>query len=412
MMHYKGTLKSIPEVARELHVDAILEGSVSRSPDRVHIRAQLIRAEPEEHIWAETYDRPQKDEVTLQGELAQQIASAIRAELTEGERADLARPRTVDPEAHSLYLRGRYFWNKRDLEGFKKAAEYFQAAIQRDPNYAAAYAGLADAYLFQGQPGGQKQAAAKARPFAEKALQLDDHLAEAHASLGLIARDFDWDWPEMERRLRRALEINPNYATAHQWYGDGYLTSEGRIEESLIELRKAQQLDPLSAIIAADIAKQLYYLRRYDEAIAQIRTVFELDPKFLVAHLVLERCYVAKGMYAEAASELETVKDAIEPGRFLNEQIYVHARGCRKEQAKRELAALLTSPALQFSDPAFIAMDFAGLEDRGSAFQWLDKARLASSPPATGIKVDVVWDPLRSDSRYPQFLKNMRLDSN
>ena len=411
MMRYKGTNKSIPEVARELHVDAVLEGSVSRSADRVQVRAQLIRANPEEHIWAESYDRPVKDEVTLQGELAQQIANAIRAELTAGERAELSRPRPVDPEAHSLYLKGRYFWNKRNADGYRKAAEYFQAAIQRDPNYAAAYAGMADAIVFLGEPGGQKAAAAKARPFAEKALQLDDQLAEAHASLGLIARDFDFDWAEMERDLKRALEINPNYATAHQWYGDAYLNPEGRLEEALLETRKAQELDPLSAIIATDVAKQLYYLRRYDEAIVQVRKALELDPQFVLAHLVLARSYMGKGMYADAGSELEVVKDGCEPERYLAETSFLHARAGDKEKARQLLQQLMTLSSRASIDPIWIAMSFAGLDDRDNAFQWLEKARLWGSPPATSIKVDMVWDSLRSDRRYAEFVKAMRLDT-
>jgi len=411
MMRYKGTSKSIPEVARELQVDAVLEGSVSRSADRVHIRAQLIRANPEEHIWAESYDRPVKDEVTLQGELAQQIANAIRAELTAGERAELSRPRPVDPEAHSLYLKGRYFWNKRSADGYRRAEEYFQAAIQRDPNYAAAYAGMADAIVFLGEPGGQKAAAAKARPFAEKARQLDDQLAEAHASLGLIARDFDFDWAEMERDLKRALEINPNYATAHQWYGDAYLNSEGRLDEALLETRKAQELDPLSAIIATDVAKQLYDLRRYDEAIVQVRKALELDPQFVPAHMVLARSYIGKGMYAEAGLELEAAKDRCEPERYLAETSFLNARGGDKKKAQLALQQLMTLFSRESVDPVWIAMSYAGLEDRDHTFQWLEKARLWGSPPATSIKVDMVWDCLRSDRRYSEFVKAMRLDS-
>jgi len=411
MMRYKGTNKSIPEVASELHVDAVLEGSISRSPDRVHIRAQLIRASPEEHLWAESYDRPIADEVTVQGELAQQIANAIRAELTAGERAELSRPRPIDPEAHSLYLKGRYFWNKRSPDGYRKATEYFQAAIQRDPNYAAPYAGVADAIVFLGDPAGQKAAAAKARPYAEKALQLDDQLVEAHASLGLIARDYDFDWAELERRLKRALEINPNYATAHQWYGDAYLNPEGRMDEALLELRKAQELDPLSAIIATDLAKQFYFLRRYDEAIAQLRKALELDPQFVQAHMLLQRSLMAKGMFVEAASELESTKSLCAAERYLAEISFLHARAGDKDKARQELQELLTLSSQQSVDPVWAAMALAGLADRDRSFQWLEKARLWGSPPATSIKVDMVWDSLRSDPRYPGFVKAMRLNS-
>ena len=410
MMRYKGTSKSIPDVARELQVDAVLEGSVSRSPDRIHIRAQLIRANPEEHIWAETYDRPLTDEVTLQGELAQQIANAIRAELTAGERAELSRPRPVDPEAHSLYLKGRYFWNKRTPDGYRRAIEFFQTAIQRDPNYAVAYAGMADAIVFLGDPAGQKLAAAKARPFAEKALQLDDQLAEAQASLGLIARDYDYDWPEMERRLKRALEINPNYATAHQWYGDAYLNPEGRLEEALAEARKAQELDPLSAIIATDVAKQFYFLRRYDEAIAQLKKALELDPAFPAAQVLLQRVYTAKGMYAEASAELERVKDKCEPERYLAEKTFLHARAGQKKEAQQDLQQLLMLSSKESFDPVWLAMAYSVLDDRDNAFQWLEKARQWGSPPATSIKVDIVWNSLRSDRRYSEFVKAMRLD--
>ncbi len=410
MMRYKGTSKSIPEVARELQVDAVLEGSVSRSPDHIHIRAQLIRANPEEHIWAESYDRPLTDEVTLQGELAQQIANAIRAELTAGERAELSRPRPVDPETHSLYLKGRYFWNKRTPDGYRRAIEFFQAAIQRDPNYAVAYAGMADAIVFLGDPAGQRAAAAKARPYAERALQLDDQLAEAEASLGLIARDYNYDWPEMQTRLKRALEINPNYATAHQWLADAYLAPEGRLKEALVEARKAQELDPLSPIIAADVAKQLYFLREYDEAIAQLKKVLELDPEFVLAHVFLQRNYMAKGMYAEASAELESVKDKCEPELYLAEKLFLQAHAGQKKEAQLELQQLLGMSSRASIDPAFLAGSYSGLEDRDNAFQWLEKAREWGSPRATSIKVDMVWDPLRSDPRYPEFVKAMRLD--
>ena len=412
VMRYKGASKSIPEVARELQVDAVLEGSISRSTDRVHIRAQLIRASPEEHIWAESYDRPVADEVTVQGELAQQIADAIRAELTAGERAELSRPRPIDPEAHSLYLKGRYFWNKRVPDGYRKAGEYFHQAIERDPNYAVAYAGAADVILFLGDPAGQKAAAAKARPLAEKALQLDDQLAEAHASLGLIARDYDFDWAEMDRRLKRALELNPSYATGHQWYGDAYLNSEGRVDQALVELRKAQELDPLSAIIATDLAKEFYYLRRYEEAIAQAQKALELDPQFVQAHMLRQRSLMAEGKYADAASELESMKSRCEPERYLAESSFLHARSGDFAGARRELLQLVALSSQQSVDPAWAAMAFSGLDDRDNAFRWLEKARLWGSPPVTSIKVDMVWDSLRSDSRYPEFIQAMRLDPN
>lgn len=411
-MRYKGASKSIPEVAHELQVDAVLEGSISRSADRVHIRAQLIRANPEEHIWAESYDRPVADEVTVQGELAQQIADAIRAELTAGERAELSRPRPIDPEAHSLYLKGRYFWNKRMPDGYRKAGEYFHEAIERDPNYAVAYAGAADVILFLGDPAGQKAAAAKARPFAEKALQLDDQLAEAEASLALVARDYDFNWAEMDRRLKRALELNPSYATAHQWYGDAYLNSEGRVEQALIELRKAQELDPLSAIIATDVAKQFYYLRHYEEAITQVRKALEMDPQFVQAHMLLQRSLMAEGKYAEAASELENIESRCEPDRYLAESSFLHARSGNMNRARQELLQLVTLSSQQSVDPAWAAMAFSGLADRDNAFRWLEKARLWGSPPVTSIKVDMVWDSLRSDPRYLEFVRAMRLGEN
>jgi TolB-like protein/DNA-binding winged helix-turn-helix (wHTH) protein/lipoprotein NlpI len=304
VMHYKNSQQRLAEVGRELGVQCVLVGTVRREADRVRITAQLIQVKDQTHIWVREYDRELRGLLTLQGEIAHEIADEIQLTLSDQATAPVRQsaPSPQTYEAYDLYLRGRYFWNKRTIEGFQQAINYFQQATAKDPNYARAYAGLADSYALLGGYSAVPQAElmAEARAAAERALQLDDSSPEAHTALALIVQNYDHDWQTAEREFHRAIDLNPNYATAHHWYAE-HLAWRGRFDEALVEIERARQLDPLSLIIAVDYGVILYYSRQYDRALAQFRAVLEMDPNFAHASMIAW-VYIQKGMFAEALS--------------------------------------------------------------------------------------------------------------
>ena len=411
-MHYRDTHKMMPEISRELNVDAVLEGTVVREGDRVRIRTQLIYAPSDQHVWAQAYERDIRDVLGLQAALAQDIANEIRVRLTSQERTQLAAVGKVNTEAYDLYLKGRYFWNKRNKEGLAKAVDYFQQAIGIDPNYAVAYAGLADAYGLSGSdllPIDEAMSSAKAA--AEKALELDGDLAEAHASLGLIAYHFDWNWDAARQHFERAIALNPNYATAHHWYAEAYLMPIGRVDEAIAEIRKARELDPLSPAIATDLGKELFFARRYDEAIAELRGVLELDPEFVAAHNWLSDAFLEKGIFRLAKAELEKTRPFREERTYIRQTAYLHARMGRRLEAKRELArSLRLSLGKQVSSGA-VALTYAAIGDTDQAFLWLERAEAERSSFMTSINYWSVFDPLRSDPRFSDLLHRVGLSS-
>jgi TolB-like protein/Flp pilus assembly protein TadD len=307
-MTYKGAHKSLPEIARDLNVDSVVEGTVLRSGNQVRITAQLILAAADKHLWAQSYEGDLRDTLALQKQVARSIAEEIRIELTPHEQAVLKNVKRVNPDAHEACLKGRYFWNKRTADGLKKAADYFNEAIEKDPNYAQAYAGLADSYALLGdwEYGilAPKEAYPRAKAAATKALELDSTLGEAHISLAFCLDGFDWDWESAGREFRRGIELNPGYATGHHWYA-WHLTAMGRNGEAVAEMKKAESLDPLSLIISADLAEELLIAHRYDEAIKQSRKTMDLDPRFAVAHYELGQALVEKHMYNEAIAEFQ-----------------------------------------------------------------------------------------------------------
>lgn len=410
-MQYKNTHKTMPQIAKELNVDAVVEGTVLRVGNRVRIRTQLIYAPADRHVWAQAYERDLKDVLTLQANLAQDIAGEIQLKLTTQQRANLAVAHSVDPEAHEFYLKGRYFWNKRDEASFAKGIDYFQQAIAKDPTYAAAYAGLADSYALSGGfnlfP--VEQAMPRARAAAEKALELDSNLAEAHASLGLIAPFNNWNWADAERHYQRAIELNPNYATAHHWYAEGYLMPVGRADEAIAEMRKAQELDPLSAVIATDLGKELYFVRRYDEALVELHRALELDPNFTSAHNWISDTLVEKQSYNDAIAELEKTKRSREERVYIRQTAYLYARMGRRTEAREALAkALELSKGKQVSSGA-VALTYAALDDKDESFRWLEKAYTQRSSFMTSLKYWSVFDQLRGDPRFADLLRRVGL---
>jgi TolB-like protein/DNA-binding winged helix-turn-helix (wHTH) protein/Flp pilus assembly protein TadD len=308
VMGYKHAHKPLPQIARELNVDAIVEGTVLRSGDRVRITAQLIDATADKHLWSQSYEGELKDTLALQNQVARAIADQIRIKLNPQEQAALKIARVVNPEAYESYLKGRYFWNKRTPDSLKVALAYFNQAIDEDPNYAQAYSGLADTYALLGDwqyavmtP---KEAFPRAKAAAIKALELDSTLSEAHNSLAFCFDAFDWDLESAGKEFQRSIELNPGYATAHHWYA-WHLSLLGRFDEALEEMRKAKNLDPLSLIINADLAELLVIAHFYDESIIQSGATIEMDPNFALAHNQLAQAYLQKHMNVEAIAELQ-----------------------------------------------------------------------------------------------------------
>jgi TolB-like protein/tetratricopeptide (TPR) repeat protein len=292
---------------RDLQVDSVLEGSIQTAGDRLRTTVRLLRVSDGSALWAGTFDEPRTDIFSVQDSISERVAEALALELTPAQRSLLTRRDTSDSEAYQLYLRGRFFWNKRSRDGFGRGAAYFRQAVEKDPAYALAYAGLADSHIgmtfYHYAP--PQVAMPQARAAAMKALEIDDSLPEAHASLAHVKTNYEWDWAEAERLSRRAIALAPEYATAHQWFGVHYLAPMGRLEEAIAEARRAQQLDPLSAVFNAFVGAALYFARQYDEAIEECRKTIDLHPDFGVGHWYLGRAYLQKGRHQEALAELQ-----------------------------------------------------------------------------------------------------------
>jgi len=426
VMSYKHADRSIANVGSQLGVQYILEGSLrqstvpegagsgappSKSAGRVRITAQLIQVKDQTHIWAHGYDRDLRDVLTLESEVSGNVAREIQIELTAQQETKLTQPRPVDAEAHALYLKGRFYWNQRDEAGFAKAIVCFQQAIAKDPNYAVAYSGLADAYALSAGANliPESEAMPRAKAAAEKALAIDGNLAEAHASLGLIAPFLDWNWNDAQQHYERAIGLNPNYASAHHWYAEGYLIPMGRVDEAIAEIRKAQELDPLSTVVTVDLGKELFFARRYDEALNELRHALELDPNFTSAHNWISDTFLEKRMYSEAIAELEKTKPLREERIYVRQTAYLYARMGQRVEALAALAkALQLSQGKPISAGA-VALTYAALGDKDSAFLWLEKAYKDKSSFLTTLKFWTVFDPLRNDPRYVDLEHRVKL---
>jgi TolB-like protein/Flp pilus assembly protein TadD len=411
VMVYKGARKPLPQIARELNVDAVVEGTVLRSGDQVRITAQLIEASTDKHIWSQSYEGELRDTLALQNRVAGAIADQIRINLTPREQAALKNVKVVNPDAYESYLKGRYFWNKRTADGLKVALAYFKQAIDEDPKYAQAYSGLADTYALLGDwqyavmtP---KEAFPKAKAAAIKALELDSTLGEAHNSLAFVLEGFDWDFDSAGKEFQRAIELNPGYATAHHWYA-WHLSLVGRFDEAIAEMRKAENLDPLSLIINADLAELLGLAHSYDESIRQSRKTIEMDPNFALAHNQLAQAYLQKQMYDEAVAELqEAVKlSGGGPTCIANLARAYVASGKRKEAVKL-LSDLKRRSNPGYSNAAEIAMIYASLGDTDQAMNWLEKGYEERFNP--GVLLRPGFDPLRSDSRFQNLVHRIGL---
>jgi len=411
VMAYKHTRKSLQQIAHELNVDAVVEGTVLRSGDQVRITAQLIEAAEDRHVWSQSYQGELRDTLALQNSVARAIAEQIRISLSSQEQAALKGGTEVNPVAYESYLRGRYFWNKRTADGLKVALAYFTQAIDEDPNYAEAYSGLADTYALLGDwqyavmtP---KEALPKAKAAAIKALELDSALGEAHNSLAFCLDGFDWDLNAAGKEFQRAIELNPGYATAHHWYA-WHLALLHRDDEAIIEMRKAQSLDPLSLVINADLAELLAIAHSYDESIRWSRKTIEMDPNFGLAHNHLGEAYLQKHMISEAVAELtEAVKLSNGSPTCIANLARAYAASGRKIDAETLLNDLKKRSSPGQSLAAEIAAIYASLGDADQAMRWLERGYEERFNP--GVLIRPGFDPLRSDPRFEDLVRRVGL---
>ncbi|HEY0701593.1 MAG TPA: winged helix-turn-helix domain-containing protein [Candidatus Acidoferrales bacterium] len=422
VMHYEDKHEPLDQIARELGVQYVLEGSVRRDADKVRITAQLIQTSDQTHILSRQYDRELHDVLAVQGEIAHEISDEIQTAVGQpapdrdaGTRAAAAgaAPLAIDAktyDAYDDYLKGRYFWNKRSAQGFRDAAEYFQKSIAKDPTYARSYAGLADTYALMAEYSSAAPAEVipKARVAALKALSLDERLPEAHASLALIAQNYDWDWQTADKEFRRAIELDPNYATGHHWYAE-HLAFEGRFDEAFAEIARAMQLDPLSLIMKADNAVFLYFAGQYEKSIAQFREVLQMDPEFPRSRMVVF-AYVEAGRNDEALAEIEKWKRQRLRGWTDSPAAYVYARTGHAAEARRELADLNALEKKKIhQDPLDYVQPYVALKEYDQAFAYLDKAVAEHSPGLTSLKVNPSFAPVRRDARFQAVLKRIGL---
>ncbi len=407
-MQYKGVRKPLPEIARELRVDAVVEGAVVRSGERVRITAQLIQASTDRHLWAETYERDLSDVLALQGEVTRAIVDEIQVQLTPQEKAGLTTTRRIQPEAYEAYLKGRYAWNRRTHEDLKRAIGHFQRAIDIDPTYALAHAGLADSYNVLGFWGVLPPAECfpAALAAATRAVDLGEP-AEAHVSLAYAHLHYRWDFAESARHFAEAIRLSPNYPTAHHWYAL-HLSSLGRLDEAIAEMRRAEELDPLSLIVRVGTAWVLYFARRYAEARRHAAEVLELNPEFWPAHYVLGMAYGQEGQWAQAVVELERTA-ALFPDHPNNLATlgYAYAGASREEDARRALAQLMDLAQRRYVRPFDLALIHLGLGEKDRAIEWLEAAYREGGNWMNYLRVEPQFDRLRGDPRFADLLRRI-----
>lgn len=412
-MHYKGTNKSLPQIAGEINVDAVVEGTVQRSGDRVVVRAQLIHAATDRHLWVQTYTRELRDVLDLQSEIAQAIAREVQIQLTPAQQARLTARRPVQPKAYDDYLQGRYlYWNRRTEENLNKAIELFQNAIKEDASYAPAYVGLADCYnaLSVVQIGALPpiEGRRRAEEAATKALELDSGLAEAYTALGFI-NHYNWNWNAAEQHFKRALDLNPSYANAHNFYAS-YLMSRGRVDESIAASDRARELDPFSLAISAQRGFLLENARRYGEAIEQLRAVIAMDPNHYQAYWVLGHTYASNNQLDEAIVAAEKAVELSEraPG-ALGMLGLTYGLAGRKADATKILDELLELNKIRYVTPAALVNVYIGLGDKDQTFVWLEKAYEERSNYIAYLKVLPILDSIRSDAKFAALINKVGL---
>jgi TolB-like protein/Tfp pilus assembly protein PilF len=409
VFRYKGKDADPRKVGSDLHVRAVVSGRLLKRGSSLIIQAELMDVATGSQLWGGQYNRQAENVFLLQDDLSREISEKLRLRLTGDEKRRLTKRYTEDAEAYRLYLKGRYHWNKRNPEGLQKAVDYFQQALNRDPVYPLAYAGLADTYaylsFFHVVP--PRQAMPKAKAAAVKALEIDDHLAEAHVSLGYVSFTYDGDWSAAGTHFEQALALNPIYSGAHTFYAF-YLNSLGRSEEALAVAKRALDLDPASPAVSHSLAVQLYLARRFDQAIEQAHNTLEMDANFAISYQLLGEVHVSKGLYREGLLALEKFS-ALSRASAISRALvgYSHARLGERSAALRIIEELTSASKHSFI-PAFLyALVYAGLEDKDQAFGWLEKAYEERFNRLAYLKQDALWDPLRSDPRFIDMLRRL-----
>ncbi|HEY6246244.1 MAG TPA: hypothetical protein VIX17_19995 [Pyrinomonadaceae bacterium] len=410
VFRYKGKDTNAQTIGKELNVQAILNGRVIQRGDYLDLNVELVEAETENVLWSQQYNRKQADLVALQSEIARDVSSKLKSQLSSADVAKVEKNYTSNTEAYQLYLKGKFYWNKRTGDSLKQAVDFYQQAIEKDPNYALAYSGLAETYVlfssYDIASGADSMPQAKAA--AQRALAIDDSLAEAHTALGFYLSNYEWDRAGSEKEYRRAIELKPNYATAHHWFGAD-LANLKRFEESLVELRRAEELDPLSPIIGTNLGDTLVLARQFDEAIAQYKRTLASTPNFVYGHLALGRAYGSKEMYPEAIAE---TRKAIELNFGASAKGYLGlwlAKSGKRDEALKLLNELKQDATKNYVQGDTIALIYIGLGDKAEALEWLEKHMLSHAETASGYGVSPQLDDIRSEPRFQAMLQRMNL---
>ncbi|PYX25977.1 MAG: hypothetical protein DMG87_00645, partial [Acidobacteria bacterium] len=405
---YKGRELSPQKVGHDLNVDAVLLGRIAQRGDNLTIQTDLVSVADGSELWGEQYNRKVSDLLTVQGDIAKEIYDNLRPKLTGQEITKLAKHETENAEAYQLYLQGLFYWNKWTQDGFKRASDYFNQAVEKDPNYAQAYAGLADTYNFMGDSGyvAPLQAWQNAKSAATQAVKIDDSLPEAHISLALVREDYDWDWSGAENEFKRAIQLNPNSATAHQWYGD-FLTKLGRFEDARLELKKAQELDPLSLLINTTVGRQLYFSRQYEAAIDQLQKALDMDPNFVPAQHAIESAYAQNGMFKEAVAERQkvlTLSGNPDLAAAIGED---YRQSGYPGVLQSWLEGLKEVSKRGYVSPYNIAQIYGRLGEKDQALAWLEQAYNQRDSKLTYMKIEPAFDEIRSQPRFQQLLHRL-----
>ena len=411
VFRYKDRGVDPQEVGNHLGVRAVLTGRVLNVSDHLIIKVELVHVGDGSQLWGEQYNRNLTDIFTVEEEISKEISEKLRLRLSDEQKKKLSKRHTDNTEAYQLYLKGRYHWNKRTDSDLKKSIQFFEQAIAKDPTYALAYVGLADSFNILGYYGylSPREGFSKAKVAAVRALEIDEALAEAHNSLAFVRLLYDWDWQDAERQFKRALKLNPGYATAHHWYAE-HLAAMGRRDEALAQMKRALELDPLSLIINTLAGWVYYRARNYDQAIAELQRTLEMDPNFVPAHLFLGWSYLQKGLYKEAVSEFESAKQFSESDTVALAGLgHVYAKAGQTSKARKVLSELKELSKTSFVSPYDIALIYVALGDRDKAFEWLDKAYESRSEMLVWTKIDPMLDPIRTDPRFVDLLQRVGL---
>ncbi|MGI8896978.1 MAG: tetratricopeptide repeat protein, partial [Pyrinomonadaceae bacterium] len=409
---YKGKNANAEDAARALGVKSILTGRVSRHGENMQVSVELMDARDKTQVWGAQYNRSGRDLMAVQQEIAREISRNLQLKLSSTEQSRVGNLHTSNAEAYELYLKGRFFWNKRTGESLKKSVDYFNQAIEKDPSYALAYVGLADAYIVipYFSVGTAQDSYPKAKAAARRALEIDDRLAEAHTAMAAVLMNYDWNLQESNREFERAIELNPNYATAHHWYARENLIIMGQFDRALAEMRRAQELDPLSLIINANFGKAYFNARRYDEAIQQLRKTVEIDESFFVAHHYLGSAYAMKGNSIEALAEYQKARQLNPDDPHVVALLARHyAISGERDEAQRTLAQLKSMARERYVADYSIALVYAALDEKDQAFELLEKSYRDHTVDMLTLFYDPLIDNLRSDPRFADLQRRVGL---